>query len=319
MRKARCCTSALAVGLLVILSVLSGCALVSPGAETPEPTSAETNAPTVDEPTETPTLPPTDAPTDAPTTAPEEPTPSGDDLAYEPVTIPEVGLSLEVPVDWLALASEWAWLPEDGDLRRVGVTWVALEPPQEPEAALLPEGAQIVDSTTTELAFGTARRFDLEVFGEAPEGGDAQAPVESAQIHVLITVDRGGERTALDFYASAPNDEALIALEPVLHHMLNSASLAQAVSEPTAGAAPEAASAAASILAKHLDVAVEAVTLISSEAVDWSDACLGIQQSGQVCAQVITPGYRLVFEVNGQQYEVHTDQTGGSVGIVPGG
>ncbi|HZP58329.1 MAG TPA: hypothetical protein VFC53_12370 [Dehalococcoidia bacterium] len=54
------------------------------------------------------------------------------------------------------------------------------------------------------------------------------------------------------------------------------------------------------------------VSLDSVEAVAWPDACLGIDQPGKVCAQVITPGYRIVVEDNraspSQRVEYHTDR-----------
>jgi hypothetical protein len=49
---------------------------------------------------------------------------------------------------------------------------------------------------------------------------------------------------------------------------------------------------------------------VSVEAVQWPDSCLGIPQPGRVCAQVIIPGYRIVFSYRQQLYEVHTDNFG---------
>ena len=50
------------------------------------------------------------------------------------------------------------------------------------------------------------------------------------------------------------------------------------------------------------------IVLASMEAVDWSDSSLGCPQEGFMCAQVITPGYLLLFKAQGQEYEYHTDQ-----------
>jgi hypothetical protein len=52
------------------------------------------------------------------------------------------------------------------------------------------------------------------------------------------------------------------------------------------------------------------VTVVSVEPVDWPDACLGVSLPDVMCAAVITPGYRVVLEANGQQYEYHTDASG---------
>ena len=40
---------------------------------------------------------------------------------------------------------------------------------------------------------------------------------------------------------------------------------------------------------------------------EWSDASLGRPQPGMMYAQVITPGYLVVLEADGQQYTYHTD------------
>jgi hypothetical protein len=50
------------------------------------------------------------------------------------------------------------------------------------------------------------------------------------------------------------------------------------------------------------------IKLVSMETVEWSDTSLGCPQEGFMYAQVITPGYLLILEVQGQQYTYHTDQ-----------
>jgi hypothetical protein len=55
------------------------------------------------------------------------------------------------------------------------------------------------------------------------------------------------------------------------------------------------------------------ISLVSMEAVDWSDASLGCPQEGYMYAQVITPGFLIVLEAQGQPYEYHTDRTGNVV------
>jgi hypothetical protein len=49
------------------------------------------------------------------------------------------------------------------------------------------------------------------------------------------------------------------------------------------------------------------VKIIKIEAVNWPDACLSAAEPGEVCAQSITPGYRVVVEIKGITYELHTD------------
>lgn len=66
-------------------------------------------------------------------------------------------------------------------------------------------------------------------------------------------------------------------------------------------------------LAEHLGIAPGAITLVSSEPMEWADACLELPAPDEMCAQVITPGYRVVLEAIGQQYILHTNASGSQV------
>ena len=72
-----------------------------------------------------------------------------------------------------------------------------------------------------------------------------------------------------------------------------------------------ATGAAVADLAARLDIKEDAITVVSVEFVEWPDSCLGITKRDIACAEVITPGYRIILEVKGQAYEYHTD--GGSL------
>lgn len=65
---------------------------------------------------------------------------------------------------------------------------------------------------------------------------------------------------------------------------------------------------ARSDLAERLGIYTDAIETISVEAVDWPDACLGISTKGIFCAQVVTPGYRILLEFDGQRYEYRSDR-----------
>jgi len=54
----------------------------------------------------------------------------------------------------------------------------------------------------------------------------------------------------------------------------------------------------------------DGITVESAEFVQWPDACLGISEPDVACAEVITPGYRILIEGDGRTYEYHSD--GGS-------
>ncbi len=76
---------------------------------------------------------------------------------------------------------------------------------------------------------------------------------------------------------------------------------------------PGAALSAQQLLAAQLGKAVEAIRIVRTERVDWPDACLGIETPGLMCAQVITPGFRVLLEADGKRYEFHTDLSGSDV------
>lgn len=60
-------------------------------------------------------------------------------------------------------------------------------------------------------------------------------------------------------------------------------------------------------LAQRLGVSTDRIEVVSVERVEWPDACLGAARTGEACAQVITPGYRVVLAVDGVEYVYHTD------------
>jgi hypothetical protein len=51
-------------------------------------------------------------------------------------------------------------------------------------------------------------------------------------------------------------------------------------------------------------------TIVSVESVEWPNACLGLAGPDEVCAEVITPGYRVIVERDGERITYHTDLIG---------
>ncbi len=91
------------------------------------------------------------------------------------------------------------------------------------------------------------------------------------------------------------------------------------ITKPPADAwknAPTAALQARADLAQRLSIDPDTIQLISVEHVYWPDGCMGIQTPGVACAMVITPGYKVVLEAGGQQYEYHTNESGSAVRLV---
>ncbi len=50
-----------------------------------------------------------------------------------------------------------------------------------------------------------------------------------------------------------------------------------------------------------------------AEAVNWSDSCLELAQASELCAQRVTPGYRVVLQGPTQVRVYHTNRTGSQI------
>ncbi|MFW6068131.1 MAG: hypothetical protein ACOC9E_00970 [Chloroflexota bacterium] len=70
---------------------------------------------------------------------------------------------------------------------------------------------------------------------------------------------------------------------------------------------------AAHRLANDLGIDVDNVKIVSVQQVEWNDSSLGCPRPGQNYLMVITPGYRIVLEANGEQFEFHSDMQGNMV------
>ena len=64
---------------------------------------------------------------------------------------------------------------------------------------------------------------------------------------------------------------------------------------------------AKSDLAKRLNISEEQVHFVKQEKKDWPDTSLGFPEAGKMYAQVVTPGFVIVLEAGGRQYEYHSD------------
>jgi uncharacterized protein len=66
-------------------------------------------------------------------------------------------------------------------------------------------------------------------------------------------------------------------------------------------------------LAGQLGISPGEILFAALEEASWPDACLGLPAGGEVCAHVITPGYRLTLSVGEDVYYFRTDLNGGVV------
>jgi hypothetical protein len=105
--------------------------------------------------------------------------------------------------------------------------------------------------------------------------------------------------------ATRPPTQAVLEIKP----------LPSATPEPTqppvsGGGYPPAVSAARADLAKQFNLATENLIPTAIISQDWPDSCLGAAGPGEMCAQVITPGFEITFVVGAAEYVYHTDLDG---------
>lgn len=83
-----------------------------------------------------------------------------------------------------------------------------------------------------------------------------------------------------------------------------------AATEPPQGDPPFAVIAAERALSDALGIPVDDIDYASYERHDWPNACLGRAEEGEACAEVITPGWRVVLTAQGEEFVFRTDKDG---------
>jgi inhibitor of cysteine peptidase len=79
---------------------------------------------------------------------------------------------------------------------------------------------------------------------------------------------------------------------------------------PGSGEETAAVEAARAALAQAEQVAETEIVVREVTAVEWSNACLGAAAADEMCAEVITPGYKVVLAWDGAVYTYHTNWDG---------
>lgn len=73
------------------------------------------------------------------------------------------------------------------------------------------------------------------------------------------------------------------------------------------------------VLAEETEFSADEITYLNSEQVTWSNACLEAPRQDEVCAQVLTRGFRISLDTPEGIYQIRTDESGEAYRIVPPG
>lgn len=63
-----------------------------------------------------------------------------------------------------------------------------------------------------------------------------------------------------------------------------------------------------SIVAQTLNVTKNSVVVKHVANMEWADSCLGLPKMGEVCAQVIVPGFKTTVQTPNGMYQVNSDR-----------
>ncbi len=84
--------------------------------------------------------------------------------------------------------------------------------------------------------------------------------------------------------------------------------IVQEVEIPEPEPAGEVAEDLVLVLSGQLGLPVDAVTIVEAVETLWPNACLGFPAEGEICADVLTPGFAVTLEADGQRYSYRTDE-----------
>lgn len=86
-----------------------------------------------------------------------------------------------------------------------------------------------------------------------------------------------------------------------------------AIALPVDAAPPTVVEHVQQFLSQEAHLAPSQATIEQVEAVTWHDACLDLAQPGELCAQVLTPGYAIIVKTPKGTMALHTNQQGTSI------
>ncbi|MCZ7568117.1 MAG: hypothetical protein M5U01_05955 [Ardenticatenaceae bacterium] len=163
-----------------------------------------------------------------------------------------------------------------------------------------------VSSDKVTIVQTTQTEFPSTALG-CPEPGRAYAQVIVPGY--VVIVEAGGDRS--EFHTDADASQVIRCVGP--------SPATSEVEKPTMPAGESLTEAATNLVSRETGLRASDLTLLSVDSVEWPDASLGCPQPGMMYAQVITPGFRLVFQgPTGEQFEVHTDARGSKMVLCSG-
>ena len=97
-------------------------------------------------------------------------------------------------------------------------------------------------------------------------------------------------------------------ITPALPSQGETTPMTPAIPTPAAAGLENLVQMAKEDLAQRVSISTNQINLVETTEAEWSDSSLDCPQPGMSYLQVITPGYRILLEANGTQYEYHSNR-----------
>lgn len=200
-------------------------------------------------------------------------------------------------------------LPTEPAVGESPLSPVSTPPPAPPErTSPLPDPSSSPiepPSETTDDVISAAKEYLAEQLGITPES------VDTVTIEPVAWPDASLGCPELGMaYAQVVTPGYRIVLEANgREHELHTDQSGEAIVMCEQGVEREAR-AAVEHLAEELEISPKDIKVLLVQDDEWRDTSLGCPEPGRSYAQVITPGYRVILEAQGETFEVHTDREG---------
>jgi hypothetical protein len=76
---------------------------------------------------------------------------------------------------------------------------------------------------------------------------------------------------------------------------------------------PEVAIEIQNRISETLGVQIDQIQIETVEKRDWPNGCLGLAGPDEVCTEAITPGWLVVFSIDGNEYRFRVDEIGTNI------
>jgi hypothetical protein len=220
----------------------------------------------------------------------------GDGFAME-FSSPEGGFTLPLPEGWNILSSEETAL---GVEMLVGPQSIAADDPAVSKVIYADVTQVTVESAIEALCAGGCDPVPQAEPFMLGEHSAWRVTIPGEPVREWVFVDNGDMLvffSILDPETQTMRDDIVQAIRfsPIISQTAQSGEIAMVVRQQ---------------ISAERQLPAEQITVKSVEPVDWPNSCLGAAAADEMCAEVITPGFRVIVDAGGEELEYHTDITG---------